>query len=255
MSETIPLESVSPMVGTVSLGGVVAVANGRCGIPRNQVRGGLCGRPCAGQAPGIKSGAGSVVHRAQVPPPTGLGEKTCAMRVGLGEEGSKPAWERAEEAATPVRGRCLVERSAGASSRKKATPRGPGRALERPVCLTSRQPLLALRQRRATLRSGPRASLRQGPEPPEAALRDDLAGPPPHSQDRRDLQRPAVSGGHQGGGLSRALAVDQRVPVPEPPLHQVRPLGVGPPSLMRLSLRRVPCRRGPPAPYPRPPPA
>ena len=155
----------------------------------------------------------------------------------------------------PRAGRCLMERSAGASSRKKATPRGPGRALKRPVCLTSRQPLLALRQRRATLRSGPRASLRQGPEPPEAALRDDLAGPPPHPQDRRDLKRPAVSGGHQGGGLSRALAVDQRVPVPEPPPHQVRPLGVGPPSLMRLSLRRVRAGEDRQRTYPRPPPA
>ena len=71
---------------------------------RNQVRGGLCARPCAGQAPGIKSGAGSVVHRAQVPPPTGVEEKTCATRVGLGEEGWKPAGERAEEATPPVQG-------------------------------------------------------------------------------------------------------------------------------------------------------
>ena len=141
----------------------------------------------------------------------------------------------------PRAGCCLVERSARASSRKKATPRGPGRALKRPVCLTSRQPLLALRQRRATLRSGPRASLRQGPEPPEAALRDDLAGPPAHSQDRRDLQRPAVVGGHQGGSPARALAVDQRAPVAEAPPHQVRPLGVGPPSLPGLHSCRVHC--------------
>ena len=84
------------------------VRGGLCGrpgaSPRNQVRGGLCGRPCAGQAPGIKSGAGSVVHRAQVLPPIGVGEKTCATRMGFGEEGWQPAGERAGEAATPVRG-------------------------------------------------------------------------------------------------------------------------------------------------------
>ena len=50
---------------------------------------------------------------------------------------------------------------------------------------------------------------------------------------------PAVAGGHQGGSPARALAVDQAVSVPEPSPHQVRPLGVGPPNLMRLSLRRV----------------
>ena len=75
-----------PMVGTVSLGGVVAVANGRCGIPESS----------PGQAPSCIG--------AQVPPPTGVEEKTCATRVGLGEEGWKPAGERAEEAAAPVRG-------------------------------------------------------------------------------------------------------------------------------------------------------
>ena len=103
MSETVPLESVSRWSG---LSPWVALLPWRMAGAafRNQVRGGLCERPCAGQAPGIKSGAGSVVHRAQVPPPAGVGEKTCAMRVGLGEEGWKPAEERAEEATTPVRG-------------------------------------------------------------------------------------------------------------------------------------------------------
>ena len=61
-------------------------------------------RMAGAASPGIKSGAGSVVHRAQVPPPTGVEEKTCATRVGLGEEGWKPAGERAEEATPPVRG-------------------------------------------------------------------------------------------------------------------------------------------------------
>ena len=72
--------------------------------------------------PGIKSGAASAEGRvrgkppesspgqapscigAQVLPPTGVEEKTCATRVGLGEEGWKPAGERAEEATPPVRG-------------------------------------------------------------------------------------------------------------------------------------------------------
>ena len=103
MSETVPLESVSRWSG---LSPWVALLPWRMAgaASRNQVRGGLCARPCAGQAPGIKSGAGSVVHRAQVRPPTGVEEKTCATRVGLGEEGWKLAGERAEEATPPVRG-------------------------------------------------------------------------------------------------------------------------------------------------------
>ena len=206
MSETVPLESVSRWSG---LSPWVALLPWRMAgaASRNQVRGGLCARPCAGQAPGIKSGAGSVVHRAQVPPPTGVGEKTCATRVGLGEEGWKPAGERAEEAAAPVRGAAWWNGAPMNQSQEGDDP-GSKQGTEAPRCLTSRQPLLALRQRRARLRSGPRASLRQGPEPPEAALRNDLAGLPAHPQDRRDLKRPAVSGGRQGGGLSRALAVD-----------------------------------------------
>ena len=119
--------------------------------------------------------------------------------MGLGEEGWKPAGDAAEERNDPSAGCCLVERSARSSSRRKAATRGPSSALKRPVCLTSRQPLLALRrQRRATLQSEPSASLRQGPQPPEAAPGDQLAGPPPHPQDRRNLKRPAVSGGAPG---------------------------------------------------------
>ena len=70
-----------PMVGTVSLGGVVAVADGRRGIPESS----------PGQAPSCIG--------ARVMPPTGVGEKTCATRMGLGEEGWKPAGERAGKAA------------------------------------------------------------------------------------------------------------------------------------------------------------
>ena len=77
-----------PMVGTVSLDSVVAVAKGR--VRRKPPE------SSPGQAPSCIG--------AQVPPSAGDGEKTCVTRVGLGEEGWKPAEERAKEAATPVRG-------------------------------------------------------------------------------------------------------------------------------------------------------
>ena len=71
MSETVPLESVSRWSG---LSPWVALLPWRMAgaASRNQVRGGLCARPCAGQAPGIKSGAGSVVgHRSHPRPESG----------------------------------------------------------------------------------------------------------------------------------------------------------------------------------------
>ena len=195
------------MAGTVSLGGVVAVANGRCGVPesspgrplrkavcgaspRNQVRGRLRRASGTGPTPGRSRGA-------DLCDACGVGRRGMEARRGAGGGGSDPH-----------AGRCLVKRSARASSRKKATTQGPSRALRRPVCLTSRQPLLGPRQRRATLRSGPRVGIRQGPEATEAAPRDHLARTPAHPQDRRDLQHPTVAGGHQRGGPSRTLAVD-----------------------------------------------
>ncbi len=211
MPETVPLESVSRWLGLspwVALlpwrmaGRHPELKPGRplckavCGAsPRNQVRGRL--RRASGTGPTPNRSRGEDLCDA-----CGVGGRGMEARRGAGGGGNAP---RA--------GRCLVERSARASSRKKATTRGPGRALKRPVCLTGRQPLLGLRQRRATLRSGPRASPRQGPEPPEAAPRDDLAGPPAHPQDRRDLKRAVVSGGRQGGGLSlgRDSAADGRI--------------------------------------------
>ena len=101
--------------------------------------------------PGIKSGAASVEGRVrgkppesspvQAPscighrshPPTGVGEKTCATRVGLGGRGMEARRGAGGGGSGPRAGRCLVERSARASSRKKATTRGPSRALKRPV--------------------------------------------------------------------------------------------------------------------------
>ena len=92
-----------PMVGTVSLGGVVAVANGRCGIPESSPGRPLCKAVC-GASP--RNQVRGRLRRASGtgPTPTGVEEKTCATRVGLGEEGWKPAGERAEEATPPVRG-------------------------------------------------------------------------------------------------------------------------------------------------------
>ena len=179
MSETVPLESVSRWSG---LSRWVALLPWRMAgaASRNQVRGGLCGRPCAGQAPGIKSGAGSVVHRGTgSAPDRSRGEDLCDA-CGVGGRGMEARRGAGGGGSDPRAGCCLVERSARSSSRRKVATRNPSRALKRPVCPTSRQPLLALRQRRATLRSGPRASLRQGPQPPQAAPRDQLAGPPAH---------------------------------------------------------------------------
>ena len=86
MSETVPLESVSRWSG---LSPWVALLLWRMAgaASRNQVRGGLCGRPCAGQAPGIKSGAGSVVHRGTGPTPDrSRGEDLCDA-CGVGGRG------------------------------------------------------------------------------------------------------------------------------------------------------------------------
>ena len=103
---------------------------------------------------------------------------------------------------------------------------------------------------RAAGKPSPRAA-----DPAGCAVRRPCPASSASPQHRRDLKRPAVVGGHQGGSPARALAVDQRVPVPEPPLHQVRPLGVGPTEPDAAQPSSCPCRRGPPAPYPRPPPA
>ena len=178
------------MVGTASLGGVVAVANGRCGIPRNQVRGRLRHasghrshpRPESGRRPlgrvwgwGKRDGSPQGSGRGSQRPP-------CGVLPG----GTERPFKQAQEGGDP--------------ESKQGT--------EAPLCLTGRQPLLALRQRQATLRSGPRASLRQGPQPPQAAPRDDLAGRPAHPKGRRDLKGPVVARGNQRSSPSRALAVD-----------------------------------------------
>ena len=132
MSETVPLESVSRWSG---LSRWVALLPWRMAgaASRNQVRGGLCARPCAGQAPGIKSGAGSVMHRGTDPTPgRSRGEDLCDA-CGVGGRGMEARRGAGGGGSDPRAGRCLVERSAGASSRKKATARGPSRALKRPV--------------------------------------------------------------------------------------------------------------------------
>ena len=204
-----------PMVGTVSLGGVVAVANGRCGIPRNQVRGGLCGRPCAGQAPGIKSGAASVVHRGTGPAADrSRGEDLCdACGVeGRGMEARRGSGRRRQ------RPPCGVLPGGTERPFKQAQERGGGPGSKQGT-EAHRLPYGSSTVACATTApghspvTGPRASLRQGPQPPQGAPGDDLAGPPAHPQDRRDLKRPAVSGGNQRGGpaLGRDSAADGRI--------------------------------------------
>ena len=84
----------------------------------------------------------------------------------------------------------------------------------------------------------------KGLQAPEAAPGDDLARLPAHPQDRHHLQRPTGVLGHQRGGPARALAVDHRVPVSEPALHQLLPLGEGPPGLPRRRLSRVHAGEG-----------
>ena len=148
----------------------------------------------------------------------------------------------------PSAGCCLVERSAGASSRRKATTRGPSRALKRPVA--SRVVNRCLRYDSAGPLSGQGRgqAFRQGPQTPQAAPRDGLAGLPAHPQHRRDLKRPAVAPGNQRGSPSRALAVDQRVPVAEAasaPGPSTRRRPTEPPWSPPLPCPR---RRRPPAP-------
>ena len=75
-----------PMVGTVSLGSVVAVANGRCGIPESS----------PGQAPSCIG--------AQVLPRPESGRRPVRRVWGWGKRDGSPQGERAGEAATPVRG-------------------------------------------------------------------------------------------------------------------------------------------------------
>ncbi len=104
MSETVPLESVSRWSG---LSPWVALLPWRmAGAASPRIKSGATsaeGR-VRGKPPESSPGQAPSCIGAQIPPPAGVGEKTCAMRVGLGEEGWKPAGERAEEAATPVRG-------------------------------------------------------------------------------------------------------------------------------------------------------
>ena len=87
---------------------------------------------------------------------------------------------------------------------------------------------------RAEGKPSPRAGAPGGCAPrPACPASSASPGPPPPPESRRRPWEPAPL------PVPRSLAVDQRVPVAEAPPHQVRPFGVGPPRLMRLSLRRV----------------
>ena len=76
-----------------------------------------------GKPPESSPGQAPSCIGAQVPPPAGVGEKICGTRVGLGEEGWKPAGERAGESATPVRGAAWWN---GATVQAVAGRRRPG---------------------------------------------------------------------------------------------------------------------------------
>ena len=78
-----------PVVGTVSVNGLVAVSHGRCGAP---TRDAVC---VANPDQGQRSWAGPVLHRAQVFPVKGVWERTCPMAVGLGGRGMEARTVRA----------------------------------------------------------------------------------------------------------------------------------------------------------------
>ena len=120
-------------------------------------------RSCRGEwpvlRPGIKSGAASAEGRVRGKPrnQSGAGSRRASGTgptpgrsrgadlcdaCGVGRSGMEARRGAGGGGSDPHAGRCLVKRSARASSRKKATTQGPSRALRRPVCLTSRQPCL-----------------------------------------------------------------------------------------------------------------
>ena len=121
-----------PMVGTVSLGGVVAVANGRCGIPESSpgrpLRKAVCGASPRNQVRGrLRRASG---HRSC--PRSESGRRPVQRVWDLGKRDGSPQGSGRGRQRPPC-GCCLVERSARASNRKKATTLGPSRALKRPV--------------------------------------------------------------------------------------------------------------------------
>ena len=86
-----------------------------------------------GKPPESSPGQAPSCIGAQVLPPTGVGEKTCATRVGLGEEGWKPAGGAGGGGSDPRAGCYLAERAARSSRRRKVATRNPSRALKRPA--------------------------------------------------------------------------------------------------------------------------
>ena len=114
-----------PMVGTVSLGGVVAVANGRCGTPRNQVRGRLrrasghrfCPRPESGRRPvrrvwgwGKRDGSPQGSGRRRQRSPCGVLPRGAGRPFKQAQEGGDPESKQGTEAprlALRVVNRCL----------------------------------------------------------------------------------------------------------------------------------------------------
>ena len=114
MSETVPLESVSRWSG---LSPWVAL---------------LPWRMAGAASPGIKSGAGSVMHRGTGPTPGRSRGEDLWDACGVGGRGMEARRGAGGGVSDPRAGCCLVERSVRSSRRRKAATRNPSRALKRP---------------------------------------------------------------------------------------------------------------------------
>ena len=123
MSETVPLESVSRWSGLSPWVALLPWRMAGAASAEGRVR---------GQAPGIKSGAGSVVHRGTGPAPDRSRGEVLRGACGVGVRGIEARRGAGGGGSDPRAGCCLVERSARSSSRRKAAPQGPSRALKRP---------------------------------------------------------------------------------------------------------------------------
>ena len=187
---------------------------------RNQVRGGLCARPCAGQAPGIKSGAGSVMHRGTGPTPgrsrgedlcdaCGVGGRGMEARRGAGGGGSaSPCGALPGGTERPFKQ--SQEGDDPGSKQGTEAPRLPHES----STVAWATPAQDHSPVRAEGKPSPRAA-----DPAGCAPRRPCPARQHIPSTAATSSVPSFPAGNQGGGPSRALAVDQRVPVPEPPLR------------------------------------
>ena len=112
----------------------------------------------------------------------------------------------------PRAGRCLMERSAGASRRRKATTRDPSRALKRPVCLYGSSIVAC-----ATPAPGQSPVRAEGKPSPRA-------GAPGGCAPRRPCRAATASPGPPRPPASHRLRWERaRRPVPRPACRPARP--------------------------------